>query len=117
VVVYAAMKVYVVRYWPRPQDEPPVVPQKPCEKIAILFSAKRGDWLLASREWAQRQIDRLVSFRVHVGEHYCQFELEEEAGTFAIVCKEHPEIGHAGNTGRLIRFPGGRLSPSKPARN
>jgi hypothetical protein len=112
VVIYAAMKVYVVSYWLRPQDEPGA-PQKLWEELDILFSAKRGDWLLASREWAQRQLDRLVSFRVHAGEHYCQFELEEEAGTFAIVCKEHPEIRHPGTTGQLIRFPGSRVSPSK----
>jgi hypothetical protein len=40
---------------------------------------------------AQKELDLLNSWRVHISEHYCQFELEEEDGTFAIVCRDHPE--------------------------
>jgi hypothetical protein len=42
-------------------------------------------------EQAQRDLDMLRIVHIRVGEHYCQLELEEEDGTFAIVCKEHPE--------------------------
>jgi hypothetical protein len=36
-------------------------------------------------------IDLLTSMQLHVKEHYCQLELEEEEGTFSIICKKHPE--------------------------
>lgn len=42
-------------------------------------------------EEARRELDLLASMRVHVKEHYCQLELEEIEGKFAIICTEHPE--------------------------
>jgi hypothetical protein len=83
--------MYVVGYRTRSENEPAADPKKPWENIDVQFSPRRGDWLLASREWAQRHLDLLTSFRTHVEEHYCHFEIEEEAGTFAIVCRQHPE--------------------------
>jgi hypothetical protein len=85
------MKVYVVGYKTRPENEPPVDPSKSRQNIDVGFSQKRGDWLFNDRGWAQQHLDSLASKRVHVGEHYCRLEIEEEDGTFAIVCMEHPE--------------------------
>jgi hypothetical protein len=58
----------------------------------VWFSPQRGDWLMDYKEHAQRELDLLASGRVHVDEHDCQLELEEENGTFAIACKNHPPL-------------------------
>jgi hypothetical protein len=86
------MKVYVVGYRTRAEGEPLRDPRKPWETIDVQVSSKRGDWLMDYRENAQRELDMLASMRVHVGEHYCVLELEEEDGTLAIVCKDHPSL-------------------------
>ena len=88
------MKVYVVAYRRRKDDEQSVGPLRR-DNTDVWFSAKRGDWLLPHQEYAQREIDLLTSWRVHVNEHYCQFELEEESGTFAIVCRDHPPLAQS----------------------
>jgi hypothetical protein len=84
-------KMYVVGSRTRKEDEPPIDPRKPLENIDVWFSPARGDWLMDYKQHAQRELDLLTSSRVHVDEHYCQLELEEEDGTFAIVCREHPK--------------------------
>jgi hypothetical protein len=69
------MKVSVVGYRTRKEDEPPIHPRKPWENIDVWFSPHRGDWLMDYKELAQRELDLLASRRVHVNEHYCQLEL------------------------------------------
>lgn len=86
------MKVYVVGYRTRGEDESPRDPLRPWEKVDVQFGPKRGDWLMDYKENAQRELDILTSMRVHVKEHYCVLELEEEDDTFAIVCKDHPPL-------------------------
>jgi hypothetical protein len=90
---FGFMKVYVVGYRTRKEDEPPIDPLKPWEAVVVGFSPKRGDWLIGDKEFAQRELGILITGRVHVHDHYCHFELEEEDGKFAIVCREHPEPG------------------------
>lgn len=85
------MKVYVVGYRQRRENEPLINPPRPWDNIDVQFSPKRGDWLMEYKEEAQRELDLMLSMRVHVGAHYCQLELDEEDGKYAIVCREHPE--------------------------
>lgn len=85
------MKVYVVGYRTRKEDEPPVDPLKPWEAVVVRFSHKRRDRLIGDKEFAQRELAILISGRVHVHDHYCHFELEEEDGKFAVVCKMRPK--------------------------
>jgi hypothetical protein len=88
------MKVYVVGFRTRGEKESLVDPRKPWENVDVQYSPKRGDWLMPYREHAQRELDLLTSMRVHLHEHYCQLELEEEGGTFAIVCRDHPPLSY-----------------------
>lgn len=89
--IMQGMKVYVVGYRQRKEDEPPIDPLRRWENVDVQFSRKRGDWLMEYREEAQRELDLMTSMRVHMGAHYCQLELDEEDGKFAIVCNDHPE--------------------------
>jgi hypothetical protein len=66
--------------------------RKPRENSDVQFSATRGDWVMDYKENAQRELDIMLSMRVHVNEHSCHLELEEEDGTFAIVCRDHPPL-------------------------
>lgn len=86
------MKVYIVGYRTRKENEPPADPLKPWENVDVQFSPKRGDWLIDYKENAQLELDLLASMRVHVKEHNCRLEIEEEDGTFAIVCTDHPPL-------------------------
>jgi hypothetical protein len=85
------MKVYIACVRPREKDVPPSGPAWAPDTHDVWFSSKRGDFLMENIEQAQRDLDMLRIVHIRVGEHYCQLELEEEDGTFAIVCKEHPE--------------------------
>lgn len=85
------MKVYIVGYRQRGEDEPPIDPPHPWENVDVQFSPNRGDWLMDHREQAQRELDMMRSMRVHVGTHYCQLELDENGGDYAIVCNDHPD--------------------------
>jgi hypothetical protein len=90
VVVYAPMKMYLVAYWPRPEQETPRAGPRLGNDHDFQFSSKRGDGLKFDELDAQRELTTLHQFQVRVNEHLCHFELEEEEGTFAIVCKDHP---------------------------
>jgi hypothetical protein len=90
------MKIYVVGYQQRKVDEPLRDPLRPWENVDVQFSPDRGDWLMGSEYEALRELELLNSMRVHVNEHACQFEIEEEDGTFAIICRTHPGRGMAG---------------------
>jgi hypothetical protein len=65
--------------------------RNPLENTDVEFSPKRGDRRTEYREFAQKELDLLNSWRVPISEHYFQFELEEEDGTFAIVCRDDAE--------------------------
>lgn len=86
------MKVYIVGYRTRGENEPLVDPRKPWENTDVQFSPVRGDWVMDYKEYAQRELDILSSMRVRMNEHYCQLELEEEDGAFAIICRDHPPL-------------------------
>jgi len=85
------MKMYVVGYRQRGENEPKIDPLRPWENVDVQLSPNRGDWLMEYQEEARRELDLLASMRVHVKEHYCQLKLEEIEGTFAIICTEHLE--------------------------
>jgi subtilisin-like proprotein convertase family protein len=83
--------MYVVGYRQRREVEPLVDPRRPWENVDVQFSPIRGDWLMEYNDEAQRELGLLTSLRVRVNDHYCQLELEEKEGTFAIICREHPD--------------------------
>ena len=84
------MKMYVVGYRQRRENEPKIDPLRPWENIDVQFSPNRGDWLMNYEEEVRRELDLLASMRVYVKEHVCQLALEEMEGKFAIICTEHP---------------------------
>ena len=86
------MKVYVAGRIQRGENEPPKDPLRPWEDTSLTYSSERGDWLMYYKESAELELDILTKGRFHVNEHYCQFELEEEGGTYAIVCRNHPPM-------------------------
>lgn len=51
---------------------------------------ERGGLLFDSHEWAQCYLDLLNSWGVSSEGVFCRFELEENAGVFAIVCTNYP---------------------------
>jgi hypothetical protein len=89
VVVYAPMKIYLVAYWPRPEQE---TPRKGpgLDNYDFQFSSERAKGLKFEALDAERELITLRQFQFRVNEHLCHFELEEEEGTFAIICKDHP---------------------------
>ena len=46
------MKMYVVGYRTRKQDEPYIDPQRPWDNVEVQFSPKRGDWGMDYKEHA-----------------------------------------------------------------
>ena len=86
------MKVYVAGRLPQEETEFPKNLLKPGEDTALTYSYERGGWLMYYKESAELELDILTKGRFHVNEHYCQFELEEEGGMFAIVCRDHPPL-------------------------
>ena len=74
------MRLYVASYGPLN------------EKCPVLVSySLRPSSLIASREDADLQCARLNRMQVHVGQHSCEFEVEElDGGEFALACINHP---------------------------
>jgi hypothetical protein len=111
VVAYQSMKMYVWHYGPHEEGLPLAEPRVPGENYDITFSTERGGLLMNDIVSAQYELEALTRMRVHSGKHFCHFELEEEEGVFAIVCKEHTQITQDGVTfdsswidGQVARF-------------
>jgi hypothetical protein len=88
------MTVYVAGYRLKPREQESANSQrfaKPPE-YQIHYSEK-PETIAVALEFAVKHCDFLNSLRVHVGQHYCQFEVEKlEENQFAIVCKLHPAL-------------------------
>jgi hypothetical protein len=90
------MKMYVSGHWPvkktREQKEQEKRLPRPIMDFDVAYS-KEPKWSM-TRDEAEWERDRLQSWNVHVGEHYCKFSVEElPSGSFAIACLSHPEHG------------------------
>ncbi|MBZ5511472.1 MAG: hypothetical protein LAN70_09925 [Acidobacteriia bacterium] len=80
------MKVYVADY--KPQEN--ATEQNPTP-YNIEYS-KRPVWTLEFVRQAESECNNLNSMRVHIGQHYCKFSVEElPEGVFAVVCLTHPD--------------------------
>jgi hypothetical protein len=91
------MGTYVLGYQPKPEQEldpakPGVYDRVNPRDIEVQFSDK-PEWTFGALEFAEAQFGLLNSIRVHVGQHYCKFEVENLGeDRFTIVCKSHPGL-------------------------
>jgi hypothetical protein len=85
------MSVYVLGYHPEPREkssEERVIPLG----HEVEYSDK-PELVFDSYNYAEMHCEVLNGMQVHVGQHYCQFEVEKlDDGKFAIVCKSHPGL-------------------------
>lgn len=83
------MTMYLYGYKSTPEAEQPRDPHRPWDNVDVCYTPDpQYTWPL---EWATIHCKEINGMRAHVGEHYCQFEVEEvQEGKFAIVCKTHP---------------------------
>jgi hypothetical protein len=80
------MKVYVADW--NPEENAPE--QNPTPYV-IKYS-EQPVWTMESVPQAEFQCNCLNSKRVHIGQHYCKFSVEDlPEGKFAIVCLTHPD--------------------------
>lgn len=85
------MKAYVVGYWPKIIKEENNLPSGPTTEHEVGYS-KEPQWIKQLIWEAESECGILHKMRTRVGEHYCEFSVEEQPkGGFAIVCKTHPE--------------------------
>jgi hypothetical protein len=88
------MTVYVRGYGQKEAKEvqPPTRHFQPKEDYWVQYS-DHPDWRIAVREIAESDLRILTSMRVRVGDHYCDFAIEElPEGGFAIICPAHPPL-------------------------
>lgn len=86
------MKVYVEGY--TPVTSLPPTPQRANRQDYGVGYSSEPSWTMPSRAEADGECARLRSFHVRVGEHACEFEVEQtEFGEFAIICPTHPVLG------------------------
>jgi hydrogenase maturation factor len=53
-------------------------------------------WVFETYEAAWMNCGMINTISVHVGQHYCQFDVEKlDENKFAIVCESHPELAGA----------------------
>lgn len=91
------MKVYVLGYRQKDADkvEPPKRPFERVENVDVQYCKEPG-WKIGFRELAESELRILREMNVHVGQHYCEFTVEElREGGFAIICPSHPELNSA----------------------
>ena len=91
------MKRYVLGYRHAKQDRPPIeapsLPRliEPVENFEVGYSEEP---ILKLETLAEAEVELafLRRIQVHVGSHYCEFEIEQLADDgFAIVCVTHPD--------------------------
>ena len=82
-----------VRGYDTIEPAPPTRPFMPVENIAVEYS-ETPEWRFSVFH-ADYELRTLRSMNVHVGEHCCDFALEELAeDEFAVVCESHPPLQH-----------------------
>jgi hypothetical protein len=94
------MKVYVRGYDTKTDDEIEaerrrLSPFALIEPIVVVYSDS-PTWRIPLESEAVWRLVDLQTAHVHVGQHFCEFSIEElPEGDFAIVCAEHPELGRS----------------------
>ena len=84
------MKAYVVGYRPRIKNEEKI-PPGPTTEHEVGYS-EEPQWIMQFVWEAESECGILHEMGTHVGEHCCEFSVEEQPrGGFAIICKTHPE--------------------------
>lgn len=84
------MKAYVLGYRPKESD-PAKIPPGPTTENEVMYS-REPEWIMPLVREAENECQVLHNMRTRVGEHYCQFSVEEQPkGGFAIVCLSHPD--------------------------
>ena len=91
------MTVYVAGY--RPREKGDKLPERASNRPefqspeSVVGYSRTPEWVIWASELADVECQILNGMRVHVGQHYCQFEVEKlEENQFAIVCKLHPAL-------------------------
>lgn len=106
------MKVYVVGYREKEKQEEVKESRFSPTNMEVGYS-KEPEWTIASEREAASECQILRGMNVHIGQHYCEFSVEElpQGGEFAIVCVSHPDssmdkretpIQHHSGLGKLI---------------
>jgi hypothetical protein len=84
------MKAYVLNY--RAKEKKPEERFQPPTDVEVRYS-KEPDWVMRLVQEAESECLILNKLRVHVGEHLCEFSIEElPKGGFVVVCLSHPEL-------------------------
>ena len=91
------MNVYVLGYRPRKDEEKlpePTTKRREFEPPeTVVGYCTTPEWVIGAPELADAECRILNGMIVHVGRHYCQFEVEKlDEDKFAIVCKSHPGL-------------------------
>lgn len=86
------MKRFVCFYKMKEEEEASLRPPfSRVENLSVQYSAE-PIWKIASRPEAHRHCSYLQMCNVHVGPHFCDFQVEQLGESeFAIACITHPE--------------------------
>jgi hypothetical protein len=72
------------------KDRPQIDPLRPWEKFDVFYCPKPK--LEFTYEWATKHLSWLQAEKVHVGEHFCELNVECVGdGKYAIACDNHPK--------------------------
>lgn len=84
------MKAYVLGY--KEKEKKPEERFVPPTEVHVQYS-KEPEWIMRFVQEAESECLTLNKLRVHVGEHSCEFSIEElPKGGFVVVCASHPEF-------------------------
>jgi hypothetical protein len=88
------VNAYVLYYGPEPKlsdEETPKEREARLAKPPIVEFDRDPLWKLPAKELADVELLILERMGVSVGQHFCQFSVEElPEGEFALVCRNHP---------------------------
>lgn len=87
-----AMTAYVYGFRLKPKEGEPEDSQRYSSPPEYqIHYCEKPEPIAVALEFANKHSAFLNSMHVHVGLHYCQFEIEKlEENSYAIVCKSHP---------------------------
>jgi hypothetical protein len=90
------MSVYVLGY--RTRKEADILPESAIKRqefeqpATVVAYSTTPEWVIEVLEEAIMHCRNLNQINVHIGQHYCQFEIEKiDEDKYAIFCKSHPE--------------------------
>jgi hypothetical protein len=72
------------------KEKTQIDPLRPWEKFDVFYGPNPK--LEFTYEWATKRLSWLQTEKVHVGEHFCELDVESVGdGKYAIACSNHPE--------------------------